>query len=187
MTMRIRLAITPQGPRHEACMPWWRVEYSQRGVGETFEYVEAWTRDQVISEVAGPGIYIDRIERVEAGSQGGESMGDSRVSMIGAWGMARGLQGLSGAVTLEGIERELAGRVSVRSVGDAVLPFVSRVAQAIFSRMKADVEGDAEAVAAAEAEYDAVVEDARAAAAEWRAEGLGDFARRLEILLRMRL
>lgn len=90
-------------------------------------------------------------------------------------------------MTLEGIERVLAGRAMVRAVGDPVLPYVSRVAQVIFARMKADVDGDVEGVRAAEAEYDALVEEVREAAARWRAEGRGDYARRVEILLRTSL
>lgn len=68
--MRIRLAITPGGPRHDAAIPWWRVEY-RRGGREWFEYVEAWTRDEAAAEVGGAGVSVLRVERVGAPRAGG--------------------------------------------------------------------------------------------------------------------
>ena len=96
-------------------------------------------------------------------------------------------EALPSGVTLSGIIQSLSGRAAIVRQGDPVIPWVSRVAQAVFERMKADVDGDEAWIQRADASYNAIVEEAEVTAERWRSEGREDLVRRLSLLLKVSL
>ena len=91
---------------------------------------------------------------------------------------------LPSGISLSGVFRSLAGRAAIVRRDDPVIPWVSRVADAVFQRMKADAEGDLERLRLAEEEYSSIVEEASETAERWKEEGRPDLVRRLSLLLK---
>jgi hypothetical protein len=105
---------------------------------------------------------------------------------MAAFSLAQALDLVEEAVLGE-VQRVLAGRAMIRRTDDPVLPWVSRVAEAIFEGMKADLSRDPHWIEAAREGFRMLVEEAQEQARVWKAEDRPDYARRLSIALRREL